>query len=48
MITPRDAVLDAEVEQRSGFDVRMQTTDIVTVIVPTIESVVINDKVVTL
>lgn len=44
MIIPRDTVLDREIERRQGFDVRMQTADVVEIIVPTIESVVINGK----
>lgn len=44
MITPRDTVLDQEIERRQGFDVRLQATDVVEVVVPTIERVVINDR----
>lgn len=43
MITPRDTVLDREIERRQGFDVRLQATDVVVVTVPTIERVVVND-----
>lgn len=44
MVQPRDTVLDREIERRWGFDVRLQTTDIVAVTVPTIERVIINDR----
>lgn len=43
-ITGRDTVLDREIERRQGFDVRLRVVDVVTVTVPTIERVIVNDK----
>ena len=47
-ITARDTVLAEEIERRQGFDVRLQVVDVVEVVVPTIERVVINGKTVDL
>ena len=41
-ITDRDTVLDAQIERRQGFDVRLRVVDILQVTVPTIERVLIT------